>query len=83
MPVDRTGPRANFYLRENKLSSMKKPSAQKPDKPKTIEGESSATIPEDPVCQKAPEWAEHARLQDEDAPCDDGRTGNLERTPPG
>jgi hypothetical protein len=44
-----------------------------------IEKESGATIPNDDVCQKAPEWAEHARLSDDDEPCDDGRTGNLER----
>lgn len=50
-------------------------------KPTTVEGD-GATIPPDDVCQKAPEWAEHSRLQDEDEPCDDGRTGNLERTPP-
>ena len=28
-------------------------------------------------CQKAPEWAEHARFDDQDEPCDDGRTGNI------
>jgi hypothetical protein len=44
-----------------------------------IEEESGATIPNDDVCQKAPEWAEHARLSDDDEPCDDGRTGNLQR----
>ena len=27
------------------------------------------------VCQKAPEFAEHHRLQDEDMPCEDGRGG--------
>jgi len=26
-------------------------------------------------CQRAPEWAEHARFDAEDEPCDDGRTG--------
>jgi hypothetical protein len=36
-------------------------------------------MPNDDVCQKAPEWAEHARLHDEYEPCDDGRSGNLER----
>jgi hypothetical protein len=66
---------------ENEMSSKKKSTAEKSDKPKTIERESGATIPQDPVCHKAPEWAEHARLQDEDSPCDDGRTGNLERKP--
>jgi len=52
---------------------------QKTKKPKAIEEESGATIPQDDVCQKAPEWAEHSRLQDADEPCDDGRSGNLER----
>lgn len=32
---------------------------------------------EQEVCMKAPEWAEHARLEDEDQPCDDGRSGEL------
>jgi hypothetical protein len=30
------------------------------------------------VCEKAPEWAEHHRFQDEDRPCDDGRSGKLD-----
>lgn len=34
-----------------------------------------ATFPQDDVCLKAPEWAEHQRLDDPDEPCDDGRTG--------
>lgn len=29
------------------------------------------------VCQKAPEWAEHQRLWEDDVPCDDGRSGKL------
>jgi nicotinamidase/pyrazinamidase len=29
------------------------------------------------VCLKAPEWAEHYRLQDHDHPCSDGRDGDL------
>ena len=38
----------------------------------------SAAEPIEPeVCTKAPEWAEHARLEDEDQPCDDGRSGKL------
>ena len=28
-----------------------------------------------PVCNYAPEWAEHARFYREDEPCDDGRMG--------
>lgn len=48
------------------------------EKSKTIEGESGATVPQGDVCQKAPEWAEHSRLHDDDEPCDDGRTGHLE-----
>jgi len=27
-----------------------------------------------PVCEKAPEFAEHYRFEDEDLPCNDGRT---------
>lgn len=29
------------------------------------------------VCVKAPEWAEHQRLDDDDMPCDDGRSGKI------
>lgn len=28
------------------------------------------------VCEKAPEFAEHYRMGDDDLPCDDGRTGH-------
>ena len=35
-----------------------------------------AQSPEIEACQKAPEWAEHARFEDTDQPCDDGRSGN-------
>lgn len=28
------------------------------------------------VCQKAPEFAEHYRIGDDDQPCDDGRSGD-------
>jgi hypothetical protein len=61
------------------MTDKKTSNDQKTKKPKAIEDESGATIPADDVCQKAPEWAEHSRLQDEDEPCDDGRSGNLER----
>lgn len=30
------------------------------------------------VCRKAPEYAEHHRLQDDDMPCEDGRAGGGE-----
>ncbi len=60
------------------MKSKKKTNDKKLEKPKTIEGQSGATIPDDEICQKAPEWAEHSRLHDEDQPCDDGRSGNLE-----
>ena len=60
------------------MTTKKKPTPEESDAPKTIEG-SGTTTPEDAVCQKAPEWAEHSRLHDDDEPCDDGRTGNLER----
>ena len=33
--------------------------------------------PEIDACQKAPEWAEHARFEDTDLPCDDGRSGKI------
>ena len=28
-----------------------------------------------PVCRSAPEWAEHARMMEDDDVCDDGRQG--------
>ena len=52
-----------------------------------VEGRDHAMRPEDDpdpsqsepgeldVCLKAPEWAEHQRLNDTDPPCDDGRAG--------
>lgn len=39
-----------------------------------------STAVEDPeidVCQKAPEWTEHARFEDSDEPCDGGRSGKI------
>lgn len=36
-----------------------------------------ATDLEIDVCQKAPEWAEHTRFEDDDQPCDDGRSGKI------
>jgi hypothetical protein len=63
---------------QGKMTDKKISSDKKKEKSNAIEEESDATIPKDDVCQKAPEWTEHARLND-DEPCDDGRTGNLER----
>lgn len=40
---------------------------------------SSGEEAEPPVCTKAPEWAEHQRFDDDDQPCDDGRSGNIDR----
>jgi nicotinamidase/pyrazinamidase len=37
----------------------------------------AAADPGTDACQKAPEWAEHARLEDNDQPCDDGRSGKI------
>lgn len=36
-----------------------------------------ATDLEIDACQKAPEWAEHTRFEDDDQPCDDGRSGKI------
>ena len=36
-----------------------------------------AADPQIDACQKAPEWAEHARMDDDDEPCDDGRSGKI------
>jgi nicotinamidase/pyrazinamidase len=40
-----------------------------------VANQAQDTAPEPGVCTKAPEWAEHQRLDDEDQPCDDGRSG--------
>jgi len=63
------------------MNPTKTSNEEKKERPKGIEEESGATIPQDDVCQKAPEWAEHARLDDDDEPYDDGRAGNLDRNP--
>ena len=46
---------------------------------KISESDTGRDSEELPICTKAPEWAEHHRLSDEDQPCDDGRTGKLDR----
>jgi nucleotide-binding universal stress UspA family protein len=53
---------------------------QAPEKIKKSGAEIATTDAQDPgidACQKAPEWAEHARLEDTDQPCDDGRSGKI------
>jgi nicotinamidase/pyrazinamidase len=38
-----------------------------------------AADPEElPICTKAPEWAEHHRLDEADEPCEDGRGGRIQ-----
>jgi hypothetical protein len=61
-------------MNSQKISGEDK-AEKKSKKSKAIEGEPGTTVPEGDVCQKAPEWAEHSRLHDEDEPCDDGRAG--------
>jgi hypothetical protein len=61
------------------MNPKKNTTGEESEKPGTMEGESGTTTPEGDICQKAPEWAEHSRLHDEDEPCDDGRAGNLDR----
>ena len=63
------------------MNQKPKSTDEKSEKPDAIEGEAGTTMPEDEVCRKAPEWAEHSRLHDEDEPCDDGRSGNLDQRP--
>ncbi|MFO7965883.1 MAG: isochorismatase family protein [Desulfobacterales bacterium] len=54
--------------------------APKPEEKGYGSTETALDISEEiPVCTKAPEWAEHERLEDDDQPCDDGRTGKLDR----
>jgi nicotinamidase/pyrazinamidase len=41
----------------------------------TAPAEETTKAPEENVCLKAPEWAEHQRFSDDDMGCDDGRAG--------
>ncbi len=43
----------------------------------TFDGEKRQASPERTVCTKAPEFAEHYRMADDDQPCDDGRSGDM------
>lgn len=43
-----------------------------------ITADRDETVDEQDACTKAPEWAEHQRLTDDDMPCDDGRSGRLD-----
>ena len=53
------------------LGEYTAPKTPAPDTEKTAAEEMELS-----VCTKAPEWAEHQRLNDDDEPCDDGRAGN-------
>jgi hypothetical protein len=60
-----------------------KKSAKRPEKKrlrtkKEINVGRDETVANQGVCTKAPEWAEHHRLWDDDQPCDDGRSGRLD-----
>ena len=63
---------------------MKSPFERKKADPKQKQNKNPVTEDRDEVvdnqevCHKAPEWAEHQRLWDDDEPCDDGRSGRLE-----
>lgn len=45
--------------------------------PPSVNADRDRLIDDQDVCIKAPEWAEHQRLFDDDLPCDDGRSGRL------
>jgi hypothetical protein len=42
------------------------------NEPEKKNGKDTEELEKD-TCVKAPEWAEHARFNDDDQPCDDGR----------
>jgi len=42
-----------------------------------LTADADASAEELDVCVKAPEWAEHQRLDDDDLPCEDGRRGKV------
>ncbi len=49
--------------------------ARMPTRENAPASEGGRAHPGQEVCQKAPEFAEHYRMEDTDAPCDDGRGG--------
>lgn len=50
---------------------------QPPENDADITAGRDHAVDSEQVCEKAPEWAEHQRLWDDDEPCDDGRSGRL------
>jgi hypothetical protein len=58
----------------------KRSDRQPPDRSgkKAVTTDRDETFDDQDVCIKAPEWAEHQRLDDDDLPCDDGRSGRLD-----
>lgn len=64
-------------------AEKKEKQKKQPEEHATHETENMVTtdrdevVDEQAVCTKAPEWAEHSRLGDDDEPCDDGRSGRL------
>lgn len=57
-------------MEEQNRQTEEKEQKQTSDNPKSDVPESGL-----PICDYAPEWAEHARFYREDEPCDDGRMG--------
>jgi len=62
-------------MKTNKLKER----SHKPqkDSKKDTAADRDKIVDDQDVCTKAPEWAEHQRLWEDDEPCDDGRSGWL------
>ena len=77
--------KVKLKYKEDEVITMSKEMYQCEDCEKTARKENSAGVPSccgkpmklvpENVCVKAPGDAEHARFDDEDEPCDDGRAG--------
>lgn len=57
------------------VNQLKDSIERMPGKPSDFK-EKWETVAENGFCEKAPEFAEHYRLGNDDLPCDDGRIGN-------
>lgn len=62
---------------EDVVTRMESAGAVLTDKRALADLAAESQAPEPDVCVKAPEWAEHQRLEDDDLPCDDGRSGKI------
>lgn len=65
----------NSTKHPNKPSRKVSRNPKRSQTPKDQNAGRDKSIDDQSTCIKAPEWAEHHRLWDDDQPCDDGRSG--------